>query len=118
MMRDMRPVVYCAGPFKGNVKANVAAAEACARKVWEAGAACISPHMNTVALDGDFPEKVFLEGDLAILHKCDAVLMMPTWKASAGATKERFAAMHWGIPVLYSIEELKDWIEARNHCEG
>lgn len=116
MMRDARPVIYTAGPFRGDVKANVKAAEEFARKVWAAGAACISPHLNSVAFDGEFPDSVFLEGDLAIVAKCDAVIMMPGWKSSEGATKERLAALAWGIPVLYSLEELREWMAVRTQC--
>lgn len=118
MMRDMRPVVYVAGKFRGNVEANVAHAANVALQAWTAGAAAISPHLNSVPFDGALPDDVWLEGDLAIVHKCDAVLMIDNWKSSPGATEERRAAMAWGIPVLYSIEELKDWIDARKHCEG
>lgn len=116
MMRDAKPVVYLAGPFSGDVEGNVAEAATMALQVWTMGAACHCPHLNSGLWVGVLEERVFLEGGLAILATCNAILMMPTWQSSAGATKERQLALKLGIPVLYSITELREWMEARVLC--
>jgi hypothetical protein len=47
-----------------------------------------------------------LDGDLAILKKCDVLLMTPDWKRSAGATEEREYARQQGMPVYYALQDL------------
>lgn len=84
------PVVFISGPFRGEnsweIEKNVRRAEELAFEVWKLGAACICPHMNTRYWDKTLPDDVFLDGDLAILLKCDALLHTFDWKKSIGAT--------------------------------
>ena len=46
----------------------------------------------------------YIEGDLDILSRCDAVVMLPDWKESNGAKIERSYAFFCGIPVYYYPE--------------
>lgn len=108
-------VVYIAGPFRGKsaweVECNIRRAESLALVVWRMGAAVICPHTNTRFFDGAAPDKVWLEGDLEILRRCDAVVMVPGWARSKGATAERKLALELGLPVLESDLELESWIQ-------
>jgi nucleoside 2-deoxyribosyltransferase len=103
-------VVYVAGPFRGanswEMEQNIRRAEELALEVWRAGFACISPHLNTRCFQGVLPDQVWLDGDLAILKKCDVLLMTPDWKRSAGATAEHEYALQLGMPVYHSLQEL------------
>jgi uncharacterized protein DUF4406 len=109
------PVVYIAGPFRGKdsweMENNIRRAEALALEVWRLGAAAICPHANTRFFQGAAPDEIWLDGDLAILRKCDAVLMTPDWKKSKGATAEYLHAADYDIQICLSLEELRDFIE-------
>jgi len=107
-------VVYVAGPFRGPdswaIENNIRRAETLALEVWRSGAAAVCPHTNTRFYQGAAPDKVWLEGDLAILSRCDAILMTPDWERSSGARAERDYAVELGIKVFDNIEGLRAWI--------
>lgn len=111
------PVVYIAGPYRGPhawaVEQNIRRAEAVAFEVWKMGAAALCPHTNTRYFDKALPDAIWLLGDLALLAKCDAVLMMEIWEQSTGAIAERAFAQDRGIPVLYTLSELLNWMRRR-----
>jgi hypothetical protein len=94
-----------AGPFRGPshwaIAENIRNAERLALQVWKRGAAAICPHANTAHFQDAAPDEVWLEGDIAILKRCDAVLMTEDWERSAGAREERRVAMVERIPVFY-----------------
>ena len=112
---NLPPVVYVAGPYRApdnwQIEANVRRAETLALEVWRLGAAAICPHANTRFYQGAAPDDVWLIGDLAMLKKCDAILMTPDWAKSMGATAERDFAVDHGIPVFYAIQDLEIWIQ-------
>ena len=78
-----------------------------ALEVWRRGYACLCPHTNTRHFDGAADDAIWLAGDLAMLARCDVVLMLPGWEASQGATAEHGYAISRGIPVLYDVAELR-----------
>ena len=107
-------VVYVAGPFRGRdsweMENNIRRAEALSLEVWRAGAAAVCPHTNTRFFQGAAPDDVWLDGDLAILAKCDAILMTDDWERSSGARAEEAYARRLGLPVLYTLDELSAWL--------
>lgn len=107
-------VIYVAGPFRGPdawvIESNIRRAETLALEVWRSGAAAICPHTNTRFYQGAAPDEVWLDGDLAILARCDAILMTPDWERSSGARTEREYAASIKIPVFYTIDELRTWL--------
>lgn len=107
-------VIYVAGPFRGPnswaIENNIRRAEALSLDVWKLGAAAICPHTNTRFFQGAAPDHLWLDGDLAILAKCDAILMTPDWSRSTGATAEKEFAEARGIPVFRTIEALARWL--------
>ena len=108
-------IIFISGPFRAKLeydrRENIRRAEALALEVWKLGAAAICPHLNTAHFDGTVPDNVFLEGDLDILRRCDAVLMTDDFDKSVGAMKERSVALEHKIPVMYSLAELRQWLK-------
>jgi hypothetical protein len=111
------PLVYVAGPFRGPtswaVEQNVRRAEELSLLVWEAGAACICPHANTRFFQGEAADSVWLDGDLEIMRRCDAVVLTPGWPFSNGALAEKAEAERLGIPVFDTVFALRVWIAAK-----
>lgn len=116
-------VVYVAGPFRSSsqymlgqqdswgIQQNVMRAMELSLEVWRSGAAAVCPHANTMFFQNAATDDVWLDGDLAILKKCDAVLMTPDWKRSTGAREEQRVAILHGIPVFYALPDLQDWLD-------
>ena len=106
--------VYVAGPYRGahnwEIEENIRRAERLALEVWRSGAACICPHSNTRFFQGAAPDHVWLDGDLEILARCDAVLMTHDWERSSGARAEEQFAREKNIPVFYTLDVLRDWL--------
>lgn len=106
-MRDFEeieniPVVYIAGPYRAAtrmlVHQNVRRAEEVGHAVMALGAMPVVPHANTFFMDGAFPDYAFLDGDLALLRRCDAIVLGPGWRESEGCKGELDFADHHGIP--------------------
>lgn len=110
-------VIYIGGPFRGPdawaIECNIRRAESLSLEVWRLGAAALCPHTNTRFFQNAAPDDVWLKGDLAMLAKCDAILLTPDWSRSMGATAERDFARARGIPVLYTLTELRAWLKAQ-----
>lgn len=110
-------LIYLAGPYRPYVDGegvrhtiaqNVADAAKYGVEVWKRGFVAVVPHTMTYfprlqkqngGITGVEPE-VFLRGELELLARCDILVMLPTWRVSAGATAERDYALKLGIPVL------------------
>jgi len=103
-------VVYIAGPFRAetawDVERNIRRAEELAHQVWMAGMVALCPHTNTRFFDGTGTDRLWLEGTLELLRRCDAVLFTPDWERSSGARAEKEEAERIGIPCLFSLEAL------------
>ena len=107
-------VVYVAGPFRAanawEVEQNIRRAEGAALEVWRLGAACICPHTNTRFFDGAADDRVWLDGDMEILTRCDAVLPIQGWETSTGARTEHDLAVSMHIPVFTALDDLHRWL--------
>lgn len=102
-------IVYVAGPIrpkgKQTLEENLEQAKRIALELWLGGFAVICPHANT-DLPIELAEKEmdtnrWIEGDLEILRKCDAVVVCPGWETSSGTLQEIGFAKGMGIPVYY-----------------
>jgi nucleoside 2-deoxyribosyltransferase len=123
--KKLPPVVYIAGPFRAasayvdgqqdswGIMQNVMAAAELSLAVWRLGAVGLCPHMNTFCFQNAAPDNVWLDGDLALLAKCDAVLMTDDWERSSGARAEFKFAKDRGIPVFVHIDQVDRWLSAR-----
>ncbi len=109
-------VVYIAGPFRGpnawEIEENIRRAERLALEVWRLGAAALCPHTNTRFFQGAAEDAVWLDGDIELLNRCDAVLLTPDWKLSSGARAEHDHAKGRGLPIFYFLVDLKTWLAA------
>lgn len=118
-------VVYVAGPFRAGVAGaeprvqdswgiqnNVMAAMALALEVWKLGAVAICPHANTMFFQNasGADDRVWLEGDLELVRRSDAMLMTPDWERSSGARAEKTFAEDLGIPTFRTLDALKSWL--------
>ena len=108
-----QPVIYVAGPYRAphewGVVQNIRNAELIAVDLWAEGFAVICPHKNTALFGGACQDSVWLQGDLAILARCDVVYEMPGCDKSTGATGELEFARNRGIPVVRSLSEATAW---------
>lgn len=107
-------VVYIAGPFRGpnswEIEQNIRRAEALALEVWRLGAAVLCPHTNTRFFQGAADDAIWLDGDLELLSRCDAVMLAPDWQRSSGARAEVDFAITKTIPTFETLDALKLWL--------
>lgn len=108
-------VVYIAGPFSADnpwlIELNIREAEKVAYRVAELGASPLCPHSNTGSFKGTLSYEFWIEATIALLRRCDAVLMVNGWGNSRGSVGEHKAAIDLGIPVFYGLEEFASWLE-------
>lgn len=116
-------VIYIAGPFRSasqyvpgqqdgwGIQTNVMRAMETALAVWRMGAVALCPHANTMFFQNAAPDNVWLDGDIELLKRCDAVVVTENWSKSSGAKAEVAEAIKLGIPVLYSLAALQIWLD-------
>ena len=115
-MTPRLPVVYIAGPYRAptpwKVLANIRTAQVAALEVWKAGAVALCPHSNTGLFDGEAEDQVWLDGDIELLRRCDALWLVAGWYRSTGARAEQDLANELGLPVFHPEEgaALRAWI--------
>lgn len=116
-------LIYIAGPFRASssyvpghqdmfkVQENIMAAMKLGLDVARLdGAFPVIPHANTMFFTNAALDKVWLDGDLEMLRRCDAILMTSDWERSSGARAEEAFAKEHGIPVFYELATLKGWL--------
>jgi hypothetical protein len=83
-------------------------------KLWHSGFAVFCPHANTGKFERICPctWQDYLDGDIVILKRCDAVYALPSYKHSRGSQAEIAEAKKHGIPVFYNIADLEKWADA------
>lgn len=110
-----RPVVYISGPItKGDRNNNVHQAYKAHAWLMLAGYAPINPMASCqypFAWAPEYTHDLWLECDLPIIERCDAVLRLPG--ESSGADRETEHATTLGIPVFTSRETLDEWRETQ-----
>lgn len=117
-------LVYVAGPFsaptRDGVEANIARAVALSLEVAKLGAFPVCPHANTAhpAFEEVQPYQFWIEGTMALLDRCDALILTEDWERSSGARGELARALSRGMPVHKSIASLAAWMskEERFAC--
>ena len=107
----MRPILYLSGPYTPangrTTEQHIAVARTHAKAAWRQGWAAFCPHLNCAGFEvtcQEIPHSAWLDGDLAILDlldpAVDAVLMLPGWDKSRGATVERQRALVRGLEIF------------------
>ena len=110
-------LLYLAGQFSApagdsdplhTVRANILAASRIALEAARAGWMPVCPHKNSSGFEHtEIPASFWYEGDIALMLRCDAVLMLPGWRASKGAIAEHEAATAAGMGV-YDYEAFNE----------
>src|SRR5262245_29789523 len=115
-------IVYIAGPYSAKsayeaghdmfrVQQNIMNAMVLGLEVAHSGVAFpLIPHANTMFFTGAAREQIWIDGDLELLSRCDAVLFTHNWRQSKGAIGEHDFAIAHRIPCLYSIEDFYAWL--------
>lgn len=107
-------VVYISGPLGASTIdgwfTNTMKARSACRELWILGVTPICPHLNNLLMEGAISYDEYLLGDLELVKRSDAVLMIGDWKDSKGAIQEReFAGFH-NIPIFYTMIKLRWWV--------
>ena len=103
-------VVYVAGAFRANtqwgIMLNVRKAEDVSLELWKRGCAVICPHTMTQHFQDECPDKVWLEGCIELLKRCDAIFMVDGWTTSRGSREELKIAEQLGMPIYFDLEKI------------
>lgn len=106
-------LVYIAGPYRGKtreaVALNILTAQRVGLLVAQNGDMPVIPHKNTEGfehLDPDIPDEFWLDGTMALMRKCDAVVLCPGWDKSSGTIAEIREANLLSIPVYKSVNDM------------
>lgn len=107
--------VYVAGPYtKGNVEQNVLNAIDASSELISIGLAPFCPHLSHyVDIIHPHSWQQWMDIDIEFLSNCDIVLRLPG--ESKGADLEVDTANKIGIPIFYSIGEIKDAISSAHN---
>lgn len=103
---EVQPIrlAYIAGPFRAStplgVRRNVEAARDLGLHVAEAGLYPIIPHMLTQEFDKLLTDQFWLDGTMALLDRCDVIVLTEHWARSKGASAERLRALELGMPAF------------------
>ncbi|MHA1757034.1 MAG: DUF4406 domain-containing protein [Promethearchaeota archaeon] len=107
-------VIYISGKYsaktKKEIKKNIELARKYALKIWKKGFPVICPHLNTAFMEDELSYDLVLDGDIEILSRCDALFLLPNWKRSKGAKKEREIAIKENLLIIESkdLNKLED----------
>jgi len=107
MLGDRNKLIYVSGPYTApteeEINENIQRAEDIAVMLMRNGFDVITPHKNTAGYQQyEFTHERYLEQDINILSRCDAILMMNNWRKSKGACIEMEYARTENIPIIYS----------------
>lgn len=60
---------------------------------------------------GGYEYEDYFKNSIAWLEVSDAVALVPNWENSNGATKEAEHAANLGIPVLFTVDEVEEFLK-------
>jgi len=103
-------LVYVAGPYtNGDVAENIGIAAKTGLDIMAAGHAPFVPHTHThtMAQFEYHDHEEWMQIDLVIVERCDAVFRLPG--NSQGADQEESFALACGIPVFTVMDDLIEW---------
>lgn len=122
-MENRKPwLIYIAGPFRAatqwRVEQHVRDAEQAMVAIGKIGQALgvtlmgVCVHSMYRHVGDELPIDTLLDGDLELMRRCDAVLMVGKWQKSAGASAECERAIELFLPVFRSLNQLRDTLKA------
>ncbi|HEY9678614.1 MAG TPA: DUF4406 domain-containing protein [Drouetiella sp.] len=89
--------IYISGPMTGLANLNFDAFRSAARRFREAGFAVVSPAEMSGLTEKTW--KQYMESDIRLLLECDALAVLPNWRASKGAVLEVAVATQLGLDI-------------------
>ena len=105
----MKKLIFVSGPYraptKEQIEININNAREAAIKIWQGGDYALCPHLNSCNFDGLCDDSVWLEGDLEMLRRCDAIYMLQNHANSEGATRELELAQELGLEIYYELQD-------------
>ncbi len=92
---------------------NIEIAKKYATLLWEMGFTVHCPHLNTAHFEQTCACKLqgYLDGDIVVLKRCDAIFMLPNWKYSKGAKIEYNVAKMRDMKILMNLKEAENWLD-------
>ncbi len=107
-------VLYISGPFSHpdpvhGIPRNILLASEAALVAWRDGWATLCPHKNCAGFEhAAIPYETWIQGDLELLRRSDAICMVGSWTKSPGALQEYRLARALGMPIYrYAAEEIR-----------
>lgn len=101
-------LVYVIGAYSGDVEENIRKAEEVSIGLIRAGYNVFTPHKNTAGYeryeDGGITRRTWIDMDLNILSRCDAIFIMDNAKGSKGSQTEIAFAEEHGIPEVHKLD--------------
>jgi nucleoside 2-deoxyribosyltransferase len=111
-------VIYVAGPIraKGSFwkrEQNIRAAEEVALQLWKMGFAVICPHTMCRYYDDMNPREAgfYLRGDLELIKRSDAIMLLDDWEESEGSVDEHSFAIKEGMLIFYGLDDFRTFLE-------
>ncbi len=108
-------VIYIAGPITAptvyQIWRNVGRAHEASLRLMKKGWAVHCPHKNTEFLGGALKKdseedfEAWIERDLCILSRCDAIYMLKGWRKSRGSKRELAKAKELELTIYYEEEK-------------
>lgn len=101
----MKKLLYVAGAYSGNITENIKKAEEVSISLISNGFHVVTPHKNTSGYEKYENEKLtyktWIDMDLDILSRCDAIYIMQNSHNSNGVKKEIEHAKKLNMPIIY-----------------
>lgn len=94
--------VYVAGPMNGLPDLNFPAFHAATAQLRAGGVRAVNPAEINAAAAGQWVD--CMRADLKQLVDCDAIVLLPGWEKSKGATLEHTVAVALGLRVYQTVE--------------
>ena len=95
--------IYISGPIKG-VPGYYERFESAERRIRRLGHYPVNParHPDGLSL------REYMRMDIYDLTICDAILMLPGWEQSGGASVERYLAEYLGMRIFYNLDQIPE----------
>ena len=77
-------------------------------KIQQLGHIAVNPLKIGFNLPKDFTHQDYMDIDMVILEKMDAILMLDGWEESRGCTREFGYASRTDLPIFYSLNEIPE----------
>lgn len=111
-MEEKKLVIYIAGPYTGDsakeISENVQNAERVGQEILRRGHVALCPHSMTHDWDigTGLGYQVFIDSDLVLLERCDAICMVHGYGRSKGSMGELKRAEELDLQIFLSIDQV------------